>query len=149
VVPAADPATAAGLVSTAAALTLWSFLGALVLPTPSRAAVYAADQAAAARCGAAPVRDAVAAIDRWQDDEAERPAAVETVFHPVPAAGRRARRLGTPSAPHAGDHPAPALAAHQVARHALYLSWAGLSPLARAVHCNAGRPALWVVWPGD
>jgi hypothetical protein len=36
-----------------------------------------------------------------------------------------------------------------VARHALYLAWGALSPLARAVHCNVGRPALWVVWPGD
>jgi hypothetical protein len=150
--PAADPATAAGLATTVAWMTLWSFLGALVLPTPSRAAVYAADAAAARQVGTSSVRDAVTALDRWQDDEAERAAVIETVFHPVPSRARRLARLAGPAAADAAPGPAadvPRYAAHQVARHALYLAWGALSPLARAVHCNVGRPALWVVWPGD
>ena len=146
--PGADPTTAAGLVTVVAWATLWSFAGALVLPTPSRAAVYAADAAAAARVGAPAVRAAVAALDRWQDDEAERAPAVEAVFHPVPARGRRLARLADAGAAVAGA-PAGAAAAHQLARHALFLAWGTLSPLARAVHCNVGRPALWVFWPGD
>jgi hypothetical protein len=145
--PGADAASAAGLVTAAAWMTLWSFAGALVLPTPARAAVYAADAAAALRVGRPAVRDAVTALDHWQDDEAERPPAVETVFHPVPARIPRLRRLADHAPGAAGA--APAWAAHAVARHALYLAWGGLSPLARAVHCNVGRPALWVFWPGD
>jgi hypothetical protein len=148
-VPAADPTTAAGLVSTVAGMTLWSFVGALVLPTRSRAAVYAADSAAARQVGAGAVRAAVVALDRWQDDEAERRPVVEAVFHPVPSRGRRVRRLAEQERPGSYADAAPALPAHQVARHALYLAWGALSPLARAVHCNVGRPALWVVWPGD
>ena len=35
------------------------------------------------------------------------------------------------------------------ARTALFLSWASLGLLSRAVHCNCGRPALWVLFPGD
>ncbi len=31
----------------------------------------------------------------------------------------------------------------------LFLSWAGLGGLARAVHCNIGRPSVWVMLPGD
>jgi hypothetical protein len=31
----------------------------------------------------------------------------------------------------------------------LYLSWAGIGGLSRAVHCNVGRPPLWVLLPGD
>ena len=42
----------------------------------------------------------------------------------------------------------PGLAWH-LARTALYLSHAGLSLLPRAVHCNAGRPELWVYLPSD
>jgi hypothetical protein len=145
--PGADATTAAGLVTLVAWATLWSFAGALVLPTPSRAAVYAADAAAAERVGAPAVRAAVAALDRWQDDEAERAPAVEAVFHPVPARGRRLARLAD-ATPVAGA-PAGGAAAHQLARHALFLAWGTLSPLARAVHCNVGRPALWVFWPGD
>ena len=39
--------------------------------------------------------------------------------------------------------------AHQATRLALYLSWACLGVLARAVHCNAGRPEVWVLLPSD
>jgi hypothetical protein len=68
---------------------------------------------------------------------------VETIFHPVPARSLRLAALdGTYT-------PSTALAAHHAARHALYLAWGLLSPLSRAVHCNVGRPALWVIWPGD
>jgi hypothetical protein len=139
--PGADAATAAGLVTAVAWTTLWSFLGALLLPTPSRAAVLAADADAACSVGGPAVRDAITALDRWQDDEPDRPRAVEAVFHPVPSPATRLRRLASPQVGASG--------AHQLARHALYLAWGMLSPLSRAVHCNVGRPALWVFWPGD
>jgi hypothetical protein len=139
--PGADAATAAGLVTAVAWTTLWSFLGLLLLPTPSRAAVLAADAGAARVVGAPAVRDAIAALDRWLDAEPERPRAVEAVFHPVPSPATRLRGLAAPGAGGGG--------AHQLARHALYLAWGTLSPLSRAVHCNVGRPALWVFWPGD
>jgi hypothetical protein len=149
VVPAADPTTAAGLVAMVAGMTLWAFAGALVLPTPSRAAVYVADAAAARQVGAGQVRAAVVALDRWQDDEAERRPVVEAVFHPVPARGRRVRRLTELERPGSDADADPALPLHQIARHAQFLAWGALSPLARAVHCNVGRPSLWVMWPGD
>lgn len=35
------------------------------------------------------------------------------------------------------------------ARTTLFLSWSCLGLLSRAVHCNAGRPELWVLLPTD
>ena len=138
-----SPATAAGLITLAAAMTLWAFVGVLLLPTPSRAAVFALDAAATVSVGVEPMRSGIELLDAWQDDEPVRSAGVETVFHPVP--GRRARiaRL-------AGDASAVKLwHAHHLARHALWLSWGAFTPISRAVHCNVGRSALWAMLPGD
>lgn len=124
-----------------AAATLWSFLGVLILPTPSRAAVYAADRAVLDAVGHAAVSDAITQLDRWQDDEAERSPRVERIFHPVPSRGNRLRALTLREDRTGG--------AHQLTRLALFTSVATLSLLGRAVHCNIGRPALWTMYPGD
>ncbi len=140
----AAPGTAAGLVTIAAAMTLWAFVGVLLLPTLSRAAVFAVDRDAARRVGVRDVAQAIELLDRWQDDEPSRSRIVETIFHPVPSRTARLRRLS--SAQGTGVrwwH------THHIARHALWLSWASFTPLSRLVHCNVGRTALWVMLPGD
>jgi hypothetical protein len=104
--------------------------------------VYHADRAAAVRLGAAVTGAAIARLDRWQDDEAERSAGVETIFHPVPSRGNRERALAQGGAVRFGG-------AHQLTRLTLYSSLASLSLLGRVVHCNIGRPELWAVYPGD
>jgi len=139
----ASPATAAGVLTLAAAMTLWAFLGVLLLPTPSRAAVFALDAAATASVGAAPMRAGIEQLDAWQDDEPVRSAGVETVFHPVPGRSARIARLVGNTGAVKPWH------AHHVARHALWLSWGAFTPISRAVHCNVGRPALWAMLPGD
>jgi len=139
----ASPASAAGVLTLAAAMTLWAFLGVLLLPTPSRAAVFALDAAATASVGAAPMRAGIEQLDAWQDDEPVRSAGVETVFHPVPGRSARIARLVGNAGAVKPWH------AHHVARHALWLSWGAFTPIARAVHCNVGRPALWAMLPGD
>ena len=145
--PRAELLTAAGFVTTMAWYTLWMFVGVLVLPTLSRPAVLAADQWARASHDGAIVAATITQLDRWQDDEAVRDARVESVFHPVPARGARLRALdadasGIEAIPFAGG-------AWHATRMMLYLSWAGLGGLSRAVHCNIGRPALWVMLPAD
>ncbi len=143
-------ATAAGIVTLIAGMTLWGFLGVLLLPTPSRAAVYAIDAAAVKLTGAPALRDAIERLDRWQDDEPTRSKQVETIFHPVPARSGRLARLAKSDTPVAGaTGPVSPLALHHLARHALWLSWGALTPLSRVVHCNVGRPELWVMLPGD
>ena len=139
-----SPATGAGIVTLMAGMTLWAFLGVLLLPTPSRAAVYAADADTAAQVGAAAVKASIERLDRWQDDEPTRTPNVERIFHPVPARANRVARLER-----AVTGGLRAWHAHHLARHALWLGWGAFSPISRAVHCNVGRTALWAMLPGD
>ncbi len=132
----------AGLVTVSLWVTLWSFVGALVLPSLSRPGVYGADRAASER-GVDPaiLRETARQLDRWQDDEPRRPRGVETIFHPIPAVEHRVEAL---------DQRRPAgPGAWHTARVALWLSWASFGLLGRAVHCNCGRPELWVLLPAD
>lgn len=138
-----SPASSAGVITLAASMTLWAFLGVLLLPTPSRAAVFALDAAATASVGAPAMRSGIELLDKWQDDEPVRSSGVETVFHPVPGRSARIARLVGRSNAVKPWH------AHHLARHALWLSWGAFTPLSRAVHCNVGRPALWAMLPGD
>ncbi|WP_217921447.1 hypothetical protein [Miltoncostaea oceani] len=139
----AEVTSVAGVATLSLGMTLWSFLGLLVLPTPSRRAVLAADRAAVAG-GVDPVELAgvLRALDAVGDDEPRRGRLVETVFHPVPSLERRLAALDAPDGPGLPQ-------AWNAARTTLYLSWAGLGLVSRAVHCNSGRPALWVFLPGD
>jgi hypothetical protein len=75
-------------------------------------------------------------LDTHQDDEPERPALVEAIFHPIPSVRNREAAAACP-APGAWD----------VARTAVYLGLSGGGLLGRAVHCNCGRPALWAFLP--
>ena len=138
----ADPATASGVLRAWLAFQLWSFLGLLTLPTPSRAGVHEADAYAAAQ-GVSPVDllDLAERLDADQEDEPVRAPHVETIFHPIPSLATRRHHLE--------DHRTSARGAWQAARVALYLSWVTGGLLSRAVHCNLGRPELWVFLPGD
>ncbi len=137
-------ASSAGTLIVMAGMTLWAFASVLILPTVSRAAVFALDGQVAAECGAPAVRASIEELDRWQDDEPRRSRLVETIFHPVSGRAARIARLSTG----AGTR-VRIWHAHHIARHALWLSWATMSPIARLVHCNVGRPELWVMLPGD
>lgn len=139
----ASATSVAGIASLSLWMTLWSFLGLLVLPSLSRRAVVEADRSAlSAGVDARDLTHALRRLDALQDDEPERSRLVETIFHPVPALSRRISALDAPTG---HDLPQP----WHTARSALYVSWASLGLLSRAVHCNCGRPALWVLFPGD
>lgn len=147
VAPRADLTTAAGFVTTMAWFTLWSFIGVLVLPTVSRRAVIAADRWARRTHAASVIASTITQLDAWQDDEAERDPRIETIFHPVPSRSARERVLSD-DAPR-GASAALESGAWHATRMMLFLSWAGLGGLSRAVHCNIGRPSVWVMLPGD
>ena len=145
--PRAELVTAAGFVTVIAWFTLWSFAGVLVLPTVSRPAVIAADRWARSSHDADVVVSTITQLDAWQDDEADRAPGVEAIFHPVPSRSVRLLALRANDAP--TDTVEVASGAWHATRMMLYLSWAGIGGLSRAVHCNIGRPALWVMLPGD
>lgn len=132
--------TAAGVLQMSLIFTLWSFIGLLILPTFSRAGVAEIDAfMRRSEVDRTLLDDTVRRLDQLQDGEAERPFGVETIFHPVPSVSNR---IEGPKA-------------HQkkgfldAARSAIFLSASGLGLLGRAVHCNCGRPALWVFLPSD
>ncbi|ADI13398.1 hypothetical protein [Truepera radiovictrix] len=142
---AGGAAHVAGLVSLSLWSTLWAFIGLLLLPTPSRVGVFAADRyALEAGVDRAALASALVRLERDQDDEPSRPKGVETIFHPIPATQRRLAALAA-SGPAPAEHWAP----WHPARLALFLAWANLSLLSRAVHCNIGRPEVWVFLPSD
>jgi len=119
-------------------MTLWGFLGLLLLPTLSRSAVFAADCAAVASgC------DAGGWIQQFPNitgEDGNARTVLQRVFYPIPSAQERLRALGkAPALPVIGN----------VARTNLFLSLATLTLLGRCVHCNVGRPELWVFPPSD
>ncbi len=136
--PGAGFETVAQLVTTSLGFTLWSFLGLLLLPSLSRPAVFAADRFARERgVSEETLSLLMVELDQMQDDEPARHPWIERIFHPVPSVtSRRTGRGGFAGA-------------WQAARLALFLSWPCFGLLARAVHCNSGRPELWVLFPSD
>ena len=118
-------------------MTLWTFGSLLLLPSFSRAAVFAADGAALAN-GHDP-RGWIVRFPRLVGEDGGASTLVQTIFYPVPSAERRLKRLA------AG--PSGRFLCGNLARANLYYSWAGCTWLGRAVHCNVGRPALWVFPP--
>ena len=127
---------AAALLGHACWMTLWTFASLLVLPALSRKAVFAADRAAAAS-GHEP-RAWITRFPAVVGEDGSPNATVQTIFYPVPSAEMRLRQLAQPST---GFVPG------NLARSNLYYSWATFTLLGRAVHCNVGRPALWVFPP--
>ena len=137
--PGAGVASVGELAMTCCGFTLWSFFGLLTLPTLSRQASYAIDCELMKR-GAQPETfyEALQTLDRLQDDEPTRSALIESIFHPVPSVDNRR-----------GESASTFPIAWHSARITLFVSWACMGMLARAVHCNVGRPELWVMLPTD
>ena len=75
-------------------MTLWGFVGLLLLPTASRSAVFAADHAAAAKgC------DAAGWIRRFPEitgEDGNAKTVLQRVFYPIPSARERLHWLGPP-----------------------------------------------------
>ena len=117
-------------------MTLWAFGGLLLLPALSRPTVFAADRAAA-DSGCDP-RRWISRFPNVVGEDGSSNSTVQTIFYPIPSAEFRLRQL---------DQPPSGFVPGNLARSNLYYSWATLTLLGRAVHCNVGRPALWVFPP--
>lgn len=137
--PSAGIVSVAGLVTTICGFTLWSFVGLLTLPTISRNASLQVDQRLAGQGVSADlIIETARTLDQRQDGEPQRPTGIETIFHPIPSVNNR-----VPGQRSTG------IAAWNVARTTIFFSWPCLGLLNRAVHCNAGRPELWMMLPSD
>lgn len=132
--------TAGGTIQFSLWFTLWSFAGLLVLPTFSRRGVLETDERSVDEgISAEAIGATIRLLDDLQDGEPVRPGLVETIFHPIPSVENRVEGLRSNGSMGYWD----------VARTSVYLSLAGIGLLGRAVHCNCGRPGLWVFLPTD
>ena len=120
---------AEALMGHACSMTLWAFGGLLFLPALSRAAVFAADRAAA-DFGHDP-RDWITRFPNLIGEEGHPNPRIQSIFYPVPSAALRLRQL---------EKADLGFVTGNLARNNLYYSWATLTLLGRAVHCNLGRP---------
>lgn len=139
--------TDAAFASVASVLTvyltflLFSFAGLLLLPALNRSSVFALDAVSKKFLSGHDLQSAIAEVDQITDRDPERDVASESIFQPIPCPSRRIETMANSNASF--------VSAWHVARSTLYLSWAFGGPLARAVHCNVGRPELWVILPAD
>jgi len=117
-------------------MTLWAFGSLLILPAWSGQVVFASDRAAA-DSGLDP-RPWISHFANLVGEDGSSNSGVQKIFYPIPSKGMRMRALESPQS---GFIPG------NLARSNLYYSWATLTPLGRAVHCNVGRPVLWVFPP--
>ncbi len=124
------------LISLACWMTLWTFVSLLILPYLSRGTVLGADRAAA-EAGMDP-RGWIGLFPGITGEDGNPRAALQNIFYPIPSAAMRLRSLGESRS---------GVVLGNLARSNLYQSVAGLTLLGRAVHCNVGRPALWVFPP--
>jgi hypothetical protein len=132
--------TAGGTVELSLWFSLWSFLGLLTLPTLSRRGVIEIDEQAHAEGQTFEALGTTCRrLDDLQDGEPLRPTLVEIIFHPIPSVQNRLE----------GPRAQGRIGFWDAARTSVYLSLAGLGLLGRAVHCNCGRPSLWVFLPTD
>ena len=127
---------AEALLAYACWMTIWAFVALLLLPTLSRTAVFAADRFAA-DSGHDP-RNWIAHFPDLVGEDGSSRSAVQAIFYPIPSAALRLRQL---------EQPRSGTILGNLARTNLYYSWATLTLLGRAVHCNVGQPALWVFPP--
>jgi len=93
----------------------------------------------AAGCSYESMARTIEMLDDLQDRERQRGPFIEVIFHPVPSVQSRLR----------GPRAAGVKGCWDAARSAVYMSIAGIGLLGRAVHCNCGRPSLWVFLPID
>ncbi|MFM8358593.1 MAG: hypothetical protein ACKOET_08535, partial [Verrucomicrobiota bacterium] len=124
------------LVGHACWMTLWTFASLLGFPVLSRATVLAADRAAAV--AGLEVEPWIRRFPAITGEDGSPRAALQNIFYPIPSARIRQDSLG---------RPCPGGGVGNLARSHLYYSWAAFTLLGRAVHCNVGRPALWVFPP--
>jgi hypothetical protein len=117
-------------------MTLWTFVSLLVLPVLGRGTVFAADRAAA-DAGLDP-SEWIRLFPKLTGEDGNSRAALQNIFYPIPSVELRLRSR---------KESRRGLVLGAVARGNLYYSLAGLTLLGRSVHCNVGRPGLWVFPP--
>ncbi len=124
----------------ASSVSLWSFLGLLYLPSLSQKATLMGDSFWIPE-DKKKVTHLITSLDDYQDQEPKRQPQIQKIFHPIASVDIRLQALE--------KEQSTSFATWHIARYTLYYSWSILSFMGRGVHCNVGRPHLWVFLPSD
>ena len=124
----------------ASSVSLWSFIGLLFLPSFSQKATLFGDQSWKKE-ERNKIAHLIENLDTLQDKEPSRQPQIQKIFHPIASVDLRVLALEKDQEISKG--------AWHIARYTLFFSWSILSFMGRAVHCNVGRPHLWVFLPSD
>ena len=118
--------------------TILHFIGLLVLPTPTRNMTYTIDQDMKVTLENSAIFESwINNFSRLTDGEESRSPWIERIFHPLPSVSNRL------------SGKTPPFAAWNATRMMLFFSIFSGGLLSRAVHCNVGRPDLWIIAPTD
>ncbi len=160
-----SPLSPAGIATIVLWNILWGFLGLLTLPTLSRFSSQYVDQlyinqhgrrdhAESATQRQQLLNSAFQKIETLSDDEPMRSQWLETIFHPIPArelrdVNKRSQEFDPKKVSMQSSSGGWKKYAWHCLRTYLYQSWFVGGLLSRAVHCNVGKPDLWVFLPSD
>lgn len=118
-------------------MTIWSFISLILFTRLSHNHIYACDRTAA--------NDNKALLIKWikfypsiVGENGHQNQIKQSVFYPVPRIENRIESLNRSSS---------FINLGNLTRQNLFISWAVLNLSARSVHCNVGRPLLWVLPP--
>ena len=117
-------------------MTIWSFLALLLMPRLSHSIVYAADSFAN-NYNSIHIKKWIQRFAQLVDENGNENPILQSIFYPIPSADDRINSLGTSISFCFGN----------ISRQNLFLSWGVLNLSCRSVHCNIGRPVLWVFPP--
>jgi len=129
--------------------TVCSFILLLILPVLNRQAVLALDQKLVeSGLDFKEFERAIRSEDLRGEDEYSRSNLVQSVFYPIPAPETRIRNV-IENKNRNENVVRFWIAFHHIARRTLYTSLGCGGFLSRSVHCNVGRPELWIISPSD
>lgn len=118
--------------------TIFNFIGLLILPTPSRNMTYRVDKTMQlSGMDSSEFNSWIQEFSELTDGEQSRHPWIERIFHPLPSVKNRQSNSSS------------SWAAWNATRTMLFLSIFSGGLLSRAVHCNVGRPDLWIIAPTD
>jgi hypothetical protein len=130
--------TVATTLNTVFCSSIFHFLGLLILPTPTRNMTLLVDRQMKEEPEQSEDFESwVQHFSDLTDGEQNRHPWIERIFHPLPSV--QSRLANSPSR----------WAAWNATRTMLFLSMFTGGLLSRAVHCNVGRPDLWIIAPTD
>lgn len=117
-------------------MTIWSFLALIIMPRLSHSTVYTIDYLAN-KYDSVKLKKWIYNFAELIDENGDKNKLVQSVFYPIPSVDSRINSLKSSSSFCFGN----------IARQNLFLSWGVFNLSCRSVHCNIGRPVLWVFPP--